>query len=208
VNLSGYTVGNDETISLFLKGFENARDVLGGILSPPIPVTYYAIKERAISVTKSRQLINTIQQNALGGFGVFRPAQNQLPPRRGNYPPRPQNQYGQRQYNSTNAPPWPNNIPVPMDTSARTRPPPYWGRGYSKGRGGGQRTYGNVAQLTHLLRARKDHASDAEKKATLPGSAGLLKSTPPDLLEATWTFRKTWHKYRTRSPLRTSWTMP
>ena len=53
VNLSGYTVGNDETINLFLKGFENARDVLGGILSPPIPVTYYAIKERAISVTKS-----------------------------------------------------------------------------------------------------------------------------------------------------------
>ena len=53
VNLSGYTVGNDETINLFLKGFENARDVLGGILSPPILVMYYAIKERAISVTKS-----------------------------------------------------------------------------------------------------------------------------------------------------------
>jgi hypothetical protein len=52
-NLSGYTVGNDETINLFLKGFENARDILAGILAPPVPVTYYAIKERAVSVTKS-----------------------------------------------------------------------------------------------------------------------------------------------------------
>jgi len=59
-NLSGYTVGNDETINLFLKGFENARDILAGILAPPVPVTYYAIKERAVSVTKSRQLINAI----------------------------------------------------------------------------------------------------------------------------------------------------
>ena len=33
-----------------------------------------------------------------------------------------------------------------MDTSARTRAPPYQGGGYSRGRGGGQRTYGNVAQ--------------------------------------------------------------
>jgi hypothetical protein len=33
-----------------------------------------------------------------------------------------------------------------MDTLARTRAPPYWGGGYSRGRGGGQRAYGNVAQ--------------------------------------------------------------
>ena len=32
-----------------------------------------------------------------------------------------------------------------MDTSARTRAPPYHG-GYSRGRRGGQRTYGNVVQ--------------------------------------------------------------
>jgi len=60
-NLSGYTIGNDETINLFLKGFENARDILAGILAPLVLVTYYAIKERAVSVTKSRQLINAIQ---------------------------------------------------------------------------------------------------------------------------------------------------
>ena len=51
-NLSGYTIGNDETINLFLKGFKNAREILAGILTPPVPVTYYAIKERAVSITK------------------------------------------------------------------------------------------------------------------------------------------------------------
>ncbi len=70
-NLSGYTVRNNETINLFLKGFEHARDLLGGMLAPPILTTYYKLKDRAINVTKSRQLINTIQRNTLGGFGNF-----------------------------------------------------------------------------------------------------------------------------------------
>ena len=52
-NLSGYTVGNDETINLFLKGFEGARDLLHGILAPPLLTTYYELKNRAINVTKS-----------------------------------------------------------------------------------------------------------------------------------------------------------
>ena len=52
-NLSGYTVGNDETINLFLKGFENTCDLLYGILAPPILTTYYELKDRAINVTKS-----------------------------------------------------------------------------------------------------------------------------------------------------------
>jgi|SRR5216683_126990 len=52
-NLSGYTVGNNETINLFFKGFKHARDVLGGMLMPPIPITYHALKDRAISITKS-----------------------------------------------------------------------------------------------------------------------------------------------------------
>ncbi len=52
-NLSGYTVGNNETINLFLKGFENARDLLYRILVPPILTMYYKLKERAINVTKS-----------------------------------------------------------------------------------------------------------------------------------------------------------
>jgi len=122
-NLSGYTVRNDETINLFLKGFEHARDLLGGILAPPLLTTYYELKNRAINVTKSRQLINAIQRNTPRGFNNFR----SLPPRpffqRGNPPPRNQNQYRQHQYNSTNAPHWLNNTPVPMDTLVRTRAP-------------------------------------------------------------------------------------
>ena len=51
-NLSGYTVGNDETINLFLKGFEHARDLLHGILAPPLLTTYYDLKTRVINITK------------------------------------------------------------------------------------------------------------------------------------------------------------
>ncbi len=75
-NLSGYTVGNDETINLFLKGFEGARDLLNGILAPPLLTTYYKLKNRAINITKSRQLINTIQKNVPGGFNNFPPRPN------------------------------------------------------------------------------------------------------------------------------------
>jgi len=70
-NLSGYTVRNDKTINLFLKGFENAHDVLGGILAPPILTTYYELKDRVINITKSWQLINTIQRNTPGGFNSY-----------------------------------------------------------------------------------------------------------------------------------------
>ncbi len=52
-NLSGYTVGNDETINLFLKGFKHARDLLHRILALPLLTTYYDLKNRAINVTKS-----------------------------------------------------------------------------------------------------------------------------------------------------------
>jgi len=52
-NLSGYTVGNNETINLFLKGFKHACNLLGGILAPPLLNTYYELKDRVINVTKS-----------------------------------------------------------------------------------------------------------------------------------------------------------
>ncbi len=70
-NLSGYTVGNDKTINLFLKGFEHTHDLLHRILVPPLLTTYYDLKTRAINITKSRQLINLIQRNSSGGFNNF-----------------------------------------------------------------------------------------------------------------------------------------
>ena len=58
---------------MFLKGFEGAQDLLNGILAPPLLTTYYELKNRAINVTKSRQLINAIQKNMPRGFNNFMP---------------------------------------------------------------------------------------------------------------------------------------
>ncbi len=147
-NLSGYTIGNDKTINLFLKGFENTRDLLYGILVPPILTTYYKLKDRAINVTKSQQLINAIQRNTPGGYNSFQPPTNRPFFQRGNPLPRDQNQYAQRQYNSTNAPRWLNNTLVLMDTSARFRAPPNRG---NQQRRDNPRTRGNVAQADYRV---------------------------------------------------------
>jgi hypothetical protein len=119
--MAGYTVGNEETVNLFLKGFENAPDVLNIMLGPPLVHTYYEIKDRAIAATRLRQLVNAIKKKTFGTFGSFRPPQNRPFFQRNNagyapQPPRPP-------YNSSTAPRNWNNIPVPMDVSARSRAP-------------------------------------------------------------------------------------
>ena len=76
-SMAGYTVGNEETVNLFLKGFKNAPDVLNLVLSPPLITTYYKIKERTIAATRSHQLVNAIKKRTLGTFGGFQPPQNQ-----------------------------------------------------------------------------------------------------------------------------------
>ena len=58
-SLAGYTVGNEETINFFLRGLPN--NVMTDVLKPPFANTYPAIKERAIQVTKSKQLISAIK---------------------------------------------------------------------------------------------------------------------------------------------------
>ncbi len=113
---------------------------------------------RAINVTKSRQLINSIQRNSLGGFNNFQPQLNKLFFQRGNLPP--QNQYGQRQYNSTNAPRWLNNTLVPMDTSARFRAPPNHGNQ----RRDDQRTRGNAAQADYGATPQPQYAPPRKKE--------------------------------------------
>jgi hypothetical protein len=62
-SLAGYTVGNEETINFFLRGLPDK--VMTDVLKPPIVNMYPALKERAIAVTKSKQLISAIkgQQN-------------------------------------------------------------------------------------------------------------------------------------------------
>jgi hypothetical protein len=70
-SMAGYTVGNEETVNLFLKGFENTPDVLSLILGPPLIHTYYKIKDRAIVATRSRQLVNAIKKRTFGTFGSY-----------------------------------------------------------------------------------------------------------------------------------------
>jgi hypothetical protein len=58
-SLAGYTVRNKETINFFLQGLPD--DVMTDILKPPFANTYNVLKERAIGVTKSKQLISAIK---------------------------------------------------------------------------------------------------------------------------------------------------
>jgi Retrotransposon gag protein len=58
-SLAGYTVGNEETINFFLRGLPD--DVMTDVLKPSFTNTYDGIKERAIAVTKSKQLISAIK---------------------------------------------------------------------------------------------------------------------------------------------------
>jgi len=133
---AGYTQGDEATTHYFIKGL--SPSVMIDVLKPPMPLTYANIKQCAIDSTCSRMLIDDIlgkcrsgqgrgrgQPPRFGSFGrdqqQYRPffqqqRQSQAPPQR------------QQQYNSTNAPRWMNNTPVPMDLS-RTRAPTWRGRG-------------------------------------------------------------------------------
>jgi Retrotransposon gag protein len=120
-SLAGYTVGNEETINFFLRGLPN--NIMTDILKPPFANTYDSIKERAIAVTKSKQLISAIKgrhNNAFQNtFGQRQPYQPFF--QCNNY----QGQCLQQctQFNSSNTLPHMNNQVVPMDTSARTCAP-------------------------------------------------------------------------------------
>src|SRR6266851_10254431 len=114
---AGYNIATQETINLFLKGFNKSRNLLDKVFTPPVPVTYEGMKGRLIAVVKSMQLVNSIAQDA-PDFRTFRTNPTQMP--RGNQPNRG---FAPRQVTSSNAPQWMNNTPVPMDTSNRARAP-------------------------------------------------------------------------------------
>src|SRR5713226_5237201 len=110
---AGYNIASQETINLFLKGFNRNRNLLDKVFTPPVPITYEAMKGRLIAIVKSMQLVNSITQDA-PDFRTFRTNPTQMP--RGNQPNRG---FAPRQVTSSNAPQWMNNSPVPMDTSNR-----------------------------------------------------------------------------------------
>jgi hypothetical protein len=59
VQLAGYTVGNEETINLFLHGL--TPSILDDIVQPLFVNDYIGIKEQAIQLTKARQMTEAIK---------------------------------------------------------------------------------------------------------------------------------------------------
>ena len=49
---AGYTVGNDETISLFLRGLRSSPDIFKRVIDKD-PQNYFQLKDAAIGVTKN-----------------------------------------------------------------------------------------------------------------------------------------------------------
>ena len=128
--LAGYTVGNEETLSMFIDGLD--LRILNEVLRVPVPNNYQDIKQRAVDATKASLLVEAIcarcnqgnnrfstQRNFQSTFGQARP---QRP-----FFLRNTQQGGTNQFNSSNTPRWMNNRPVPMDIGGRRETPnPNW----------------------------------------------------------------------------------
>ena len=148
-NKAGYTMGNTNVTYLFLKGLPKL--ILEDVMKGPQVGSYKDLKDRAIQVTRSQELLHNILKQRGGQTGQmthpqfiprnFNNGGFHGPPhpdysgyRANNYTPnyqrnngnpnanRPFNQGGNPQYNSSNAPRSWNNCLVPMDIG-RTRYP-------------------------------------------------------------------------------------
>ncbi len=102
-----YRLGSHEMNQQFLSGLP--RDVAEDVMRYPTPITYQEHTEKALASVRSKVLL----RNVFGGNRTFRTfAPQQQRPQWNN--PRPQGQ-NVSQYNSSNAPQWMNNTPVPMN---------------------------------------------------------------------------------------------
>jgi len=61
---AGYTVGNNETVSLFLRGLRTLADVFERVINKD-PQNYFQLKDATITVTKNQQLLNALRKNTL-----------------------------------------------------------------------------------------------------------------------------------------------
>ena len=149
---ANYTRGSAELYDMFLEGLPTG--ILYDVLKPPTPLTYDALKDKVQALAQGKAIIDGLlcQWNigTQGGGTVYQRLNNnnqRHPPPQNNWRGTSGGQRGgnRQQYNSTNAPPSMNNIPIPMDLS-RSRAPTNWqGRGGQRGwcQGGYQ---GRVAQ--------------------------------------------------------------
>jgi hypothetical protein len=126
-----YTISNEETIGFFMNRLTTS--ILGEVIRTPFPTNYNEYKEKAVNITKGRQMIELIR--ARQGLPNPCPFNNMFSQNGNRFQPhswgnrqqaRSQQQQQQQQrpaYNSTNVPcPTYNNVQVPMDLS-RTRAP-------------------------------------------------------------------------------------
>ena len=141
-NKAGYMMGNTEVTYLFLKGLP--KPILEDVIKGPQVGSYEDLKDHAIQVTRSQELLHNILKQQGGQAGqttrpqfipqnfnnrgfCSSPCLDYSGYRANNYTPnyqrnnrnpnmnRPFNQGGNLQYNSSNAPRSWNNRPVPMD---------------------------------------------------------------------------------------------
>ncbi len=109
-----YRLGSHEMNQQFLSGLP--RDVAEDVMRYPTPITYQEHTEKALASVRSKVLL----WNVFGGnrtFGAFAPQQQRSP--WNNACPQGQNA---PQYNSSNAPRWMNNTPVPMNIDRNRAP--------------------------------------------------------------------------------------
>jgi hypothetical protein len=59
VRQAGYTIGNKETIGFFINGL--TPSILDEVIRSPFPTTYNEYKEKAVNITKGRQMIKLIR---------------------------------------------------------------------------------------------------------------------------------------------------
>jgi hypothetical protein len=99
--IAGYTQGSAELTHYFLKGL--TKQILEEVMRGDAPTTYAAIKQKAISCTRSQQLLQSLlNRHAGGGFqgGAFAQFQRQQQPRQPFFRP---NNFNNRGGGQTNA---------------------------------------------------------------------------------------------------------
>ena len=126
---ANYAMGNEETYNMFLQGLPES--LLYDTLKPPIPLNYNKVKERVKLLAQGRAVIKGILKKSFTGGTPFQCLNNQprWPFFQNNWQGNNQQRSCPQSYNSTNAPPSMNNVPVPMDLSRGSTPNNWRGQG-------------------------------------------------------------------------------
>jgi hypothetical protein len=107
---AGYSIESRELMNFFLKGLNNAPDIVDQVIDKS-PTDYYDLKAKTIMVVKNGQLLHTMKSDT--NVPVFQ----RLPQCFDNHHPFPPC------LNLSNAPPLMNNLTIPMDLSRGQFPP-------------------------------------------------------------------------------------